>query len=101
MSRAGSKTQGVGNFIRTLRRVLIISWRVSPKLYLVQVGMTVLQGLLPLASAYLVAQVLGGIAERVIHPGPVAPLLGLLAGLGALQFVISQTSYLSFYLDDL
>jgi ATP-binding cassette subfamily B protein len=89
------------NFMRTIWRVVIINWRVSPWLYLLQVVMTVVQGVLPLATAYLTARLLGSIANVLAHPGqPLAPLFWLLAAIGGVQFIIAQTSTLSFYLDD-
>jgi ATP-binding cassette subfamily B protein len=102
MNRLQALSRETGNFMRTLWRVVLINWRVSPRLYMVQVAMTLVQGLLPLASAYLVGRVLGGIADAIAHPGtPVTPLLWLLLAMGGIQFVIGQTSYWSFYLDDI
>jgi ATP-binding cassette subfamily B protein len=87
--------------LRLIWRVILINWRVSPPLYVVQVAMTVVQGVLPLAIAYLTARLLGSIANVLTHPGQaLAPLFWLLAGIGVVQFVIAQTSTLSFYLDD-
>ena len=105
-SVVGMKLSSLGretaNFSRTIWRVILINWRVSPGLYVVQVTMTVVQGVLPLATAFLVARLLASIANYIAHPGqPLAPLLWLLAGIGAVQFIIGQTSYWSFFLDDL
>ncbi|HVQ44662.1 MAG TPA: ABC transporter ATP-binding protein [Candidatus Saccharimonadia bacterium] len=100
MSKLRVSLRGVGSFSRTLSRVVAMNWRVSPRLYVLQVVITVVQGLLPLLNAFLVALVLGGIAERVAHPGPIVGLLWLMVAIGLLQFVINQTSYWSFYLDD-
>jgi ATP-binding cassette subfamily B protein len=102
MERLRAFGRETGSFMRTLWRVVLINWRVSPGLYVVQVVMTLVQGLLPLASAYLVGRVLGGIAEVIARPGtPVTPIVWLLVALGGIQFVIGQTSYWSFYLDDI
>ena len=56
MAKMGAALRETGNFIRTIWRVIVINWRVSPPLYMVQVVMTVVQGLLPLAIAYLTAR---------------------------------------------
>jgi ATP-binding cassette subfamily B protein len=64
--------------------------------------MTTVQGLLPLLNAYLVGQALGSIAFHLVHRGqPLAGLIWLLIFMGLVEFVTGQTSYLSFYLDDI
>jgi ATP-binding cassette, subfamily B, bacterial len=89
------------HFALTIQRVLLINWRVSPPLYVLQVVMTVIQGLLPLASAWLTAQLLGRIAEQIMNPSlSLVPIWWILGTMAGIQFVISQTSYWSFYLDD-
>jgi ABC-type multidrug transport system fused ATPase/permease subunit len=91
-------------FARTIWRVLLINWRVSPWLYVLQVFMTIVQGLLPLASAWLAGQLLGTIAAELARGGSGGPqpvlwyYLGAMAGI---SFVIGQMSFWSFYLDDI
>src|SRR6185369_13875899 len=102
MAKVRSFLRETRSFGRTLCRVLLINWRVSPWLYVAQVVMTVIQGLLPLLQAFLAALLLGKIAEVLTHPGTdLTPLVWLFLGIAGIRFVISQTSYLSFFLDDL
>jgi ATP-binding cassette, subfamily B, bacterial len=102
MAKVSKALGETGNFARTIWRVVLINWRVSPALYVVQVAMTLVQGVLPLAMAFLTAKLLSSIAAYIVHPGhTVAPLIWLLVGIGGVQFVIGQTSTLSFFLDDI
>jgi ATP-binding cassette subfamily B protein len=101
MEKVRAGLRETSNFMRTIWRVVVINWQVSPWLYVVQVVMTVVQGLLPLVIAYLTARLLSSIADHIAHPGAsLVPLFGLLLGIGGVQFIISQTSNLSFFLDD-
>jgi len=94
--------QSSQNFFRTLGRIIVINWQVSPWLYCLQLILTIIQGLLPLLSAYLTAQILNSIAALLTHHSQslTTPFV-LLAGLGVVNFIIGQLSFLSFYLDDL
>jgi ATP-binding cassette, subfamily B, bacterial len=88
-------------FSLTIARVVHMNWSVSPLLYVLQVSMTVVQGLLPLATAWLAGQLLGRIAEQIAHPElPLTPIWIIMGVLAGIQFVISLTSFWSFYLDD-
>ena len=93
---------GMANFTRTLGRVIALNWQVSPRLYVAQAILTVLQGLSPIVTAYLGGQLIGQLTTALTNPtAPREPIFMLAVGLGATSFVFTQLIYLDSYLSDI
>ncbi|HSX00631.1 MAG TPA: ABC transporter ATP-binding protein, partial [Candidatus Saccharimonas sp.] len=93
----------MAQFALTVRRVVALNWKVSPRLYIGQLAVSVAQGTLPLVSAYLAGRLLGDLAATIARPTTQleSGLLVLLVGLMLIQFVMLQLGNLQQYLGDL
>ncbi len=88
-------------FFRTLARVAILAWRVSPGLYLAQLVLNVISGLMPLLSAFLGGLIVTRLADTLTAGAPLQPVYWLVLALAGAQLLANQLGYLASYLDDL
>ncbi len=87
---------------RTIIRVIVMNWRVSPTLYIIQLILNVVLGFVPLLSAGVAGLSLGAISSYIAGQAISRSYLDLLVGgVVALGLISTQLGYLESYIDQL
>jgi ATP-binding cassette, subfamily B, bacterial len=92
----------LGPFWRNARRCLLIGWRQGRTLFVSRLFVNIVEGLVPLASAYLAGRIINGIVTILRNPGSSArPIMILIAVAGGLQLASRLLQLASRYADRL
>jgi ATP-binding cassette subfamily B protein len=85
----------------TLLQVIQLAWQVSHRLYLAQVILNFISGLLPLGTAFLAGAVVSELAKNLVsHGASMHQLYILVIAFALTQFASNQLNHLESYLDD-